>query len=120
MFPAIFAITVGIGMIGQWVFTLTRKQVAGPEAGATLGRGQIEMRFHWAAEFITALALISAGLGLLLVYPWAQKIYLVSIGMLIYTIINSSGYFAQKGEWWMVGVFGFLLFLALICLGLVL
>ena len=107
-------------MIGQWIFTLARKQVAGPEAGPNLGRGQIEMRFHWAAELVTAVSLLVAGFSVLLDYPWALNLYLVSIGMLVYTTINSSGYFAQKGEWRMVGVFGLLFMLCIISLVFVL
>ncbi len=39
--------------------------------------------------------------------------------MLLYTVIVSPGYFAQKREWPMVGMFAVLLALALVSLGLV-
>lgn len=74
------------------------------------------MLFHWAAEFITALALLAGGVGLLLGWTWGVGVYLISMGMLLYAVVNSSGYFAQKREWPMVGMFAVLLILALISL----
>jgi len=41
------------------------------------------------------------------------------MGMLLYAVINSSGYFAEKRKWPMVGMFAVLLILALVSLGLV-
>jgi hypothetical protein len=117
---AIFAIIVGILMVGQWTLTILRRDVPGPEAGYAAGRGPIEMRFHWAAEFATALALVAGGLGQLAGRAWALPAYLVATGMLIYTVINSPGYFAQQGQWAPVAMFGLLLVLALVSLTLVL
>jgi hypothetical protein len=37
----------------------------------------------------------------------------VAIGMLIYTVINSAGYFAEQGAWGMVAMFGALLVVAI-------
>ena len=119
-FAALYAIVIGILMIGQWIFSIAKKQVPGPEAGPIVGRGPVEMLFHWAAEFITAIALLVGGLGLLLGWTWGARVYLIAVGMLLYTVINSPGYFAQKREWPMVGMFAVLLILALVSLGLVL
>jgi len=63
-FAALYAILVGIAMIGQWVLTLAKKQVPGPEAGPIVGRGPVEMLFHKIAELVTAIALLAGGLGL--------------------------------------------------------
>ena len=119
-FAALYAILVGVAMIGQWVLTLARKQVPGPEAGPIVGRGAVEMLFHKIAELVTAIALLAGGTGLLLEWTWAGRVYLISMGMLMYTVINSSGYFAQKREWPMAGVFAVMLVFGLISLGLVL
>ena len=75
--------------------------------------------FHLAGEFLTAVALIAGGLGLLCGAPWGRPMYLVSLGMLLYTVIVSPGYFCQRREWPMVGMFAVLLVLALVSLGLV-
>lgn len=118
-FAALYAIFVGVAMIGQWLFSVAKKQVPGPEAGPIVGRGSVEMLFHLAAEFITAIALLAGGLGLLLDWAWGLNVYLISMGMLLYAVINSAGYFAQKREWPMVGMFAVLLIFALISLGLI-
>lgn len=115
-FAAIFAILVGIAMMGQWLITMIKKEIPGQEAGTIVGRGPVEMGFHWAAEFLTAAALILCGSGLFLDWSFAHKGYLISMGMLIYTVINSSGYFAQKREWPMIGVFTILLILSIVSL----
>jgi hypothetical protein len=76
--------------------------------------------FHWAAEFLTAIALVVGGLALLMDWPWALPLYLVAMGMLLYSLINSPGYFAQLRQWPMVALFGVMFVLALVSLILVL
>lgn len=112
-FPAIFAIIVGVGMIGQWAVSYFLKQI--PE----LKTEPIRIGFHLAAEFITALALIAGGLGLLGGWAWGVPVYLVATGMLLYTAIVSPGYFAQKGQWGWLVMFGAIILLALVSLSLV-
>jgi hypothetical protein len=107
-FPAIFAIVVGIGMIGQWAVSYASKQI--PE----LTSEPIRIWFHIAGEMVTAITLIVSGIGLLAVAPWAPTLFFVSIGMLLYTAIVSPGYFAQKGQWIWVLIFGLVITLAII------
>ena len=120
IFAAVCAILIGVVMVGQWSLSIVKGQVAGPEAAYAAGRGAVEMGFHYAAEFVTAAALVAGGLGLLLGSAWAMTVYLVAVGMLLYTLVNSPGYFAQQRQWGMVGMFGALLILSLVSLGLVL
>lgn len=112
-FPALYALIVGTLMIGQWAFFLATGQV--PE----LETEPLRIRFHLAAEFATAIALVIGGLGLLTAQNWSYWVYMVAMGMLLYTMIVSPGYFAQKGQWPFVGMFAVLLVLALICIALV-
>ena len=112
LFPAIFAMSVGALMTAQWAITLVRSQVPRPEQETISGRGMTEMAFHWVAEGTTAAALIAAGLGLMLGWSGAPKLYLISIGALIYTVINSAGFFAQRKQWAMVALFAVLLILS--------
>ncbi len=42
----------------------------------------------------------------------AAPLGLAASGMLLYTVINSSGYFAELGQWPMVGMFAVLLAVA--------
>ena len=107
-FPSIFAIVVGVGMIGMWSFSFYTNQI--PE----LETEPVRIKFHLAAEFATAIALLVAGIGLLTSQDWALSMYLISMGMLLYTVIVSPGYFAQKGQWAYVVMFGAILILALV------
>jgi hypothetical protein len=107
IFPAIFAIVVGMGMIGMWAVSYFTRQI--PE----LEREPVRIKFHLAAEFITAFSLITAGIGLLAHQGWGLSAYLIATGMLLYTVIVSPGYFAQKGQWGYVVMFGVIMLLAL-------
>ncbi|MEA3334740.1 MAG: hypothetical protein U9R25_02450 [Chloroflexota bacterium] len=113
IFSAVFALIVGISMIGMWSFLLLTKQV--PE----LETEPLHIRFHIAAEFVTAIALVAGGVGLLTGQSWSQWLYLVAIGMLFYTVIVSPGYYAEKDEWPIVAMFAVILVLALASLVLI-
>jgi hypothetical protein len=113
-FPAVFAILVGVGMIGQWAASFIGKQI--PE----LQSEPIRIWFHIAAEIVTAICLIMGGIGLLTTQTWSIPLYLVSSGMLFYTSIVSPGYFAQKGQWGWLLMFGAILILGISCIFIVL
>ncbi len=104
-FPALYAIAVGLLIFGQWAFFLITRQV--PE----LKTERVRVLFHIADEFLTAAVLIVSGIGLLAQQAWSAAIYPVALGMLLYTIIVSSGYFAQKRAWPIVIMFAVLLIL---------
>jgi hypothetical protein len=114
IFSAVYAIIVGVGMIGQWLFFLATGQV--PE----LKTEPLRIRFHLAGEFATAIALLVGGIALLTGRTWSHWFYLVAAGMLLYTVIVSPGYFAQRGQWPLVGMFAVLFALALVSIALVL
>jgi hypothetical protein len=120
IFASVYSIVVGVAMIAQWTSDIVRRRVPSPEDDPVSGRGFFDMLFHWIAEFITAFILIVAVIGLILGSTWGLTAYLVAMGMLIYTAINSSGFFAQQHKWSMVGVFAVILILAVISLILVL
>ncbi|MHB0935711.1 MAG: hypothetical protein ACYDCO_15215 [Armatimonadota bacterium] len=105
-FPAVYAIVVGLLMLGQWAFFLATGQV--PE----LRTRPVEFAFHLAAEVVTALGLLVAGIGALRRAAWGRPLLLATLGMLIYTVIASPGYFAAQRAWPLVGMFAVLLVLA--------
>ena len=107
-FSAIFAIVVGVAMIVQWTVSYVNKQI--PE----LQTEPVRIWFHIVGEMVTATSLIVAGMGLLGDKPWAPALFLISMGMLLYTVIVSPGYFAQKGQWIWVLIFVVLISLAII------
>lgn len=97
------------------------------DAGAVdifLGAGQvpematepIRLGFHLAAEYVTALSLIVGGGALLKHQAWGAIVYMVACGMLLYSEIVSPGYFAQQGQWVLVGMFAILFLPALVSL----
>lgn len=108
IYASVFALSVGLMMLVQWTVTLIRKRVPGKDEGIS-GRGKREMLFHWAAESLTSITLIFSGITMLLGWHGARSSHLLATGMLIYTVINSAGWFAERREWSMIGVFAVLL-----------
>ena len=108
IFPAVFAIIVGLGMIGQWAASYIGKQI--PE----LKSEPIRIGFHLAAEMATAFCLLGAGIGLFSKTSWSIPLYLVASGMLFYTAIVSPGYFAQQGKWGWLLMFGSIIILNIV------
>ena len=103
---------MGIAMIGMWSMFLITGQV--PELQTEPAR----IIMHLAAEFTTAFVLIIGGYGLLTTKSWGVRFHQFSLGMLMYTLIVSSGYYLQLGDIAMVGMFGTMFVLTLIILGL--
>ena len=107
-FAAWYAIVVGLLMLGMWSFFLVSGQV--PE----LETEPFRISFHLAAEFVTAISMVTGGSGLLMNLPRARNLYFVATGMLLYSLIVSPGYYAQKGQWAFVVMFIVLIVLTLI------
>lgn len=109
-FAGWFGIAMGIGMIGMWSMFFATDQV--PEVVTA----PVALSFHLAAEGLTAFLLLTSGIGLLLEAQVAPQSYRVAVGMLLYTVIVSAGYFAQLGQWPFVAMFGVFGVLALFAL----
>ncbi|NYT12511.1 MAG: hypothetical protein GKC03_08210 [Methanomassiliicoccales archaeon] len=107
---SIFLIAIGLLIIGMWTALLLGKKVDDLETN------RLGMIYHIIAEFLTGLLLVAAGVSSILDARWSFEISLVALGMLIYTVINSAGYYAQRGEKAMVFMFVFLGALALIAI----
>lgn len=97
------SLVIGVLMLGQWGFFLSMGQV--PEVQTA----PIALAFHLAAEGITALLLIVSGTMLIRGRSRFAWLGFVANGMLIYTVIVSPGYFAQRGQWPLVVMFAVLL-----------
>ena len=94
-----YSVLIGLAMIGMWTVLLATNQV--PELQAERRRATL----HLAAEFLTAILLIISGAGLLLGSEWTRTLSPVSLGMLLYTVIVSAGYYANKDVLSMVTMF---------------
>jgi hypothetical protein len=107
-FPAWYGIIVGFGMIVQWSLSIISGGV--PE----FRTAPWAIAFHLAAELSTALLLIVGGISTLRSTASGKMTLLVGLGMVIYSEIVSPGYFAQLGQWPMVGMFVILLIGAIV------
>lgn len=106
-FAGWYGIIVGLLMLIQWSFFLATGQV--PE----LETEPVRIYFHLASELVTAFGLLVSGAALLWRKPWAPMFYLLAAGMLLYSVIVSPGYFAQQGQWGLVGMFAIVLIFTL-------
>jgi uncharacterized membrane protein len=111
---AVYAAVVAIAMLGMWTAL-----IAGGEVDE-LDDAPLEMTYHLAAELATAVLLLVAAGGLLMVKPWAPSMFFLAAGMLLYTVVNSAGYYAERGNAAMVAMFAVLTVLTLTFVGLVL
>jgi len=100
---AFFNIIIGIIIIYQWFVSLSKDKV--PE----LVTSPKSILTHTIAEMMTAVTLIISGVLLLQEKGKGYLLYLLSTGMLMYTIINSAGYFWDKKNYTVVIVLGLLL-----------
>jgi hypothetical protein len=103
---AIYSIFVGIAMLGIWIVQLITVQA--PE----LQTAPIEIAMAIAADWLTAVMLLVVGVGLLSKRNWANKLYLFALGMLVYSVLISSGYFGQLGSTIFVILFAVLFILS--------
>ena len=102
-FSAWYGIAVGFIMIVLWIFFIASGSV--PELQTDAWR----IALHLAAELATALMLIVSGIALLKSAHWGKSMLLVGLGMVIYSEIDSPGYFAQRGQLALVAMFAILL-----------
>ena len=69
----------------------------------------IAIGFHMVVEIIMGILSLISGILLLLNLVWAPHLFILSMGLVIYAVINSSGYYGQKKQWSFVGMFGAIL-----------
>ena len=99
---ATYAILIGLMMIGMWVSLLLTNQV--PELQPASFAPRL-IAYHIVAEILTAVVLIISGVGLFLGSDWAKTLSAISLGMLLYTVINSAGKYAHEDNLPMVAMF---------------
>lgn len=94
-----FLIVVGAMIAGFWIVLVGAGNVAEIEAGDR------DIWFHLAAESITAALLIMSGALTLRGERPGRHIAGIGLGALLYTTINSAGFYADRGEWEVVTMF---------------
>jgi hypothetical protein len=99
LIAAVFSMTMGALRIAPWTFSLVRQQV--PE----LHTEPVRLLFHLVAELAAAVVFMAGDLALLNGRAWGPPVHLLSMGMLLYALIASCGYFAQSRVWSMAAMF---------------
>jgi hypothetical protein len=105
---SVYSIIIGIAMICMWLIFIVTNQI--PEIKSE----PITITYHLIAEFLTAILLLIGGYGLFTKKVWGFHLYLISMGMLLYTVIVSAGYYANLGDMIMIGMFSIFQLLTLI------
>lgn len=102
-----YSIVVGISIISMWALILTTEEI--PE-------GPVELTFHLIAEFLMALATIVAGILILRKHNLGRGFALAAHGMVIYSVLNAAGYYAERGESIFPLIFILLMLVSLWCI----
>lgn len=91
---AIVPILIGLGMLGFWAVAVTNRRV--PE----IDSGGIEIWFHIAAEVVTGVVLIFGGIAVLIdgEPPLTVVLSSLGLGMLVYTLVVSPGYYVERRD----------------------
>jgi hypothetical protein len=95
-----FAIAVGVLMSMWWTLDVRSGALRRPD------RQPIEIGLHLTAELATAVLLVAGGIVALTGGP--TVVLTLALGMLLYTVIQSPGYFWARREWAPVVMFAVL------------
>ncbi len=86
----IYCLVVGVLMVVWWGVDIRRGALARPD------RSRPESALHLAAELVTAGLLVTG--GVLLITAGTAGLALAGLGMLLYTVIASPGYFVARHQ----------------------
>ncbi len=106
---AAYSVVVGLFMMGFWGYLVATKQ-------AELDQRPWDMRLHITAEFTTAILLVLSGAGAVLASSGLAALAPIALGMLLYTTVNSPGFYAGKRNRPMVAMFAALTALTVIAI----
>lgn len=96
---SVYALVVGLMMLCMWIFFIVSNNVSEFKSKPW------EIILHLVAEFATSILLIIAAVTELKKHKLGKPLLLVGFGMLLYTVIVSPGYYAQRGEVTFVAMF---------------
>jgi len=95
----IFMFLLGIGIYFIWIADILKGKFSGQGNIFKWREGENMLWPHILAEFLTAGLLILAATGLFFSFDWGQNISFLSLGAIIYSSINSSGWvLAEKNR----------------------
>ncbi len=102
----VYSILLGVSIMGLWSMLLSTGNV--PELKTAL----ISIAFHMAAETIMGILLLMSGVALIKDSKNGVSLFVLSNGLVIYSVVNSAGYYGEKGQWIMVAMFMAILFMS--------
>jgi hypothetical protein len=102
----IFSIVIGISIIGLWTMLYLTNQI--PE----LKTERVAIGFHITAEITMGVLSLLSGFFLLIGLSWAPSFFMLAMGLIVYAVINSAGYYVQKKQWAFVIMFGIILIIS--------
>jgi len=88
---AIYSILIGVFMIGFWSYAVISDIIPAEEKPWAI-------TFHLFSEFSTSILLIVSGASLWFNMDWGKYLSLLALGMLLYIVIYSPGYYIQKNN----------------------
>lgn len=91
-------IIIGLGIASIWALDIASGKFSGQGHFLRWREGENLLWPHILAEYLVAVGLLAGGLGLILLKQWALPISFISLGGLIYSAINSSGWVLAKKE----------------------
>lgn len=100
---SIIYIIIGIGILGLWMMLLLTNQV--PE----LETEPAAIILHIIIEVIMGVACIITGIVQLKKWQYRKETLLLTTGMVLYSVVNSSGYYINLNSYGMVVFFAFIL-----------
>jgi len=110
LFVSWFCGILGTGIIMFWIIMLLIGQIQERKTEP------LRLVFHILAEIITGIVLILSALSLIVIGTIVKPLFFFSMGMLIYTLLASPGYFAHKRKWIIVALFFFIFLTTLLCI----
>ncbi len=98
----VFSVGVGVSMPAFWAIAAARGTLA------HYGQGRDDLAWHVVAEVVTGTVLLAAGLGMALGDPddrWVATLSALGLGLLVYSLIQSPGHYAARGDRRMLATF---------------
>jgi hypothetical protein len=86
---AVYSLFLGTAILGLWTLILITGEI--PE-------GQVEFTFHLFSEFLMAAGCLAAGTMLYKKKRSGTLVAIAAHAMVIYSVLNASGYYAERGE----------------------
>jgi phosphotransferase system glucose/maltose/N-acetylglucosamine-specific IIC component len=91
-----YSLILGITILGSWGMILFTGEI--PE-------GRTEFAFHLFSEVLMSLSCIVAGALILKQHRLGRGVTMAAHGMVIYSVLNAAGYYAEREGWILPAVF---------------